>query len=100
VDSVYPTLVDTVYGCHGMPRRPACRIARMPDSLRERLVDTGVELLERDGVGGLGLRAIARAAGVSHGAPRRWFPTHAALLAAIAARGFGDLIGRFAQSAT
>ncbi|WP_278261307.1 TetR/AcrR family transcriptional regulator [Nocardia sp. AG03] len=72
----------------------------MPDSLRERLVDTGVELLERDGVGGLGLRAIARAAGVSHGAPRRWFPTHAALLAAIAARGFGDLIGRFAQSAT
>ncbi|MGW4635413.1 TetR/AcrR family transcriptional regulator [Nocardia sp. NPDC004415] len=71
----------------------------MPGSLRERLVDTGVELLERDGVGGLGLRAIARAAGVSHGAPRRWFPTHAALLAAIAARGFADLLARFAQSA-
>ncbi|WP_336084437.1 TetR/AcrR family transcriptional regulator [Nocardia sp. SSK8] len=71
----------------------------MPEPLRERLIDTGVELLERDGVGQLGLRAIARAAGVSHGAPRRWFPTHAALLAAIAARGFADLIARFARAA-
>ncbi|MFF2084757.1 TetR-like C-terminal domain-containing protein [Nocardia sp. NPDC058176] len=29
---------------------------------------------------------------------RRWFPTHAALLAAIAARGFADLNERFAHS--
>ncbi|MFE3543528.1 TetR/AcrR family transcriptional regulator [Nocardia sp. NPDC059177] len=69
----------------------------MSEPLRARLIDAGVELLERDGVGELGLRAIARAAGVSHGAPRRWFPTHAALLAAIAARGFGDLMGEFAR---
>ncbi|MEU3014801.1 TetR/AcrR family transcriptional regulator [Nocardia asteroides] len=68
----------------------------MSEPLRARLIDAGVELLERDGVGELGLRAIARAAGVSHGAPRRWFPTHAALLAAIAARGFADLTDRFA----
>ncbi|MGW6426405.1 TetR/AcrR family transcriptional regulator [Nocardia sp. NPDC055053] len=72
----------------------------MPESLRERLIDTGVDLLERDGVGELGLRAIARAAGVSHGAPRRYFPTHAALLAAIAARGFTELIDRFAALGT
>ncbi|MEV0059234.1 TetR/AcrR family transcriptional regulator [Nocardia sp. NPDC050718] len=72
----------------------------MSESLRVRLIDTGVDLLERDGLGELGLRAIARAAGVSHGAPRRWFPTHGALLAAIAARGFADLIDRFAALAT
>lgn len=75
------------------------RMARMSEPLRERLIDAGVDLLERDGLAELGLRAIARAAGVSHGAPRRWFPTHAALLAAIAARGFADLTARFAASA-
>ncbi|MCM6777194.1 TetR/AcrR family transcriptional regulator [Nocardia sp. CDC159] len=61
------------------------------ESLRERLVSTGVDLLEQVGAGQLGLRAIAREAGVSHGAPRRHFPTHRALLAAVAARGFADL---------
>ncbi|RJO75301.1 TetR/AcrR family transcriptional regulator [Nocardia panacis] len=68
------------------------------DSLRERLVTSGVELLEQVGVGQLGLRAIARHAGVSHGAPRRHFPTHAALLAAIAARGFAALETDFAAA--
>ncbi|WP_433576715.1 TetR/AcrR family transcriptional regulator [Nocardia brasiliensis] len=67
-----------------------------PRSLRERLVDAGVDLLEEVGAAQLGLRAITRAAGVSHGAPRRHFPTHRALLAAVAARGFADLIDRFA----
>ncbi|MFI9410707.1 TetR/AcrR family transcriptional regulator [Nocardia gamkensis] len=69
----------------------------MPESetLRDRLVDVGVDLLEEVGAAHLGLRAITRAAGVSHGAPRRYFPTHRALLAAIAARGFADLAERF-----
>lgn len=71
-----------------------CMVETQP--LRERLVDAGVELLEEVGAAQLGLRAITRAAGVSHGAPRRHFPTHRALLAAVAARGFGDLIDRFA----
>lgn len=66
------------------------------ESLRDRLVDVGVDLLEEVGAAHLGLRAITRAAGVSHGAPRRYFPTHRALLAAIAARGFADLEDRFA----
>ncbi|MFI5782738.1 TetR/AcrR family transcriptional regulator [Nocardia sp. NPDC051570] len=65
------------------------------ESLRERLVSTGVELLEQVGAGQLGLRAIAREAGVSHGAPRRHFPTHSSLLAAVAARGFTDLRAEF-----
>ncbi|QXN96016.1 WHG domain-containing protein [Nocardia iowensis] len=68
------------------------------EPLRERLVGAGVDLLEEVGAAQLGLRAITRAAGVSHGAPRRHFPTHRALLAAIAARGFADLIDRFAAA--
>jgi AcrR family transcriptional regulator len=67
-------------------------------SLRERLIDVGVELVTTEGVGSLGLREIARRAGVSHGAPRRYFPTHQALLSAIAHRGFAELAGRFAAA--
>lgn len=66
-------------------------------SLRERLVDVGVELVAAEGVGSLGLREIARRAGVSHGAPRRYFPTHRALLSAIARRGFDELAELFAE---
>ncbi|RSS75591.1 TetR/AcrR family transcriptional regulator [Streptomyces sp. WAC06614] len=50
------------------------------------------------GSGAVGLREIARRAGVSHGAPRRYFPTHHALLSAIARRGFADLGQRFAAA--
>ncbi|QEU95588.1 TetR/AcrR family transcriptional regulator [Streptomyces kanamyceticus] len=59
--------------------------------LRARLVDVGVELVAAQGVQALTLREIARRAGVSHGAPRRYFPTHVALLSAIAQRGFAEL---------
>ncbi|GAB7184814.1 TetR/AcrR family transcriptional regulator [Kitasatospora sp. Ki12] len=59
--------------------------------LRARLVAAGVELVATGGVQALGLREIARQAGVSHGAPRRYFPTHRELLAAIAQQGFGKL---------
>ncbi|MGW3204395.1 TetR/AcrR family transcriptional regulator [Streptomyces sp. NPDC001135] len=62
--------------------------------LRKRLVDVGVELLAAEGLQALTLREIARRAGVSHGAPRRYFPTHLELLSAIARRGFDDLAGR------
>ncbi|MGJ0117580.1 TetR/AcrR family transcriptional regulator [Williamsia sp. MIQD14] len=61
------------------------------ESTRDRLVRVGVELMEESGSVDIGLREIARRAGVSHGAPRRWFPTHRALLSAIAAAGLADL---------
>ncbi|MEU1622450.1 TetR/AcrR family transcriptional regulator [Streptomyces sp. NPDC005722] len=67
-------------------------------SLRERLVDAGVDLVMAGGTASVGLREIARRAGVSHGAPRRHFPTHDSLLSAIARRGFEDLHGRFATA--
>ncbi|MBO8194457.1 TetR/AcrR family transcriptional regulator [Streptomyces oryzae] len=59
--------------------------------LRERLVRAGVELVAEEGARGVSLREIARHAGVSHGAPRRYFPTHLSLLSAIAREGFGQL---------
>jgi len=68
-------------------------------SLRDRLVRDGVELLEEEGLAALTLRAITRRTGVSHGAPRRYFATHNALLAAIAATGLADLAARLAPAA-
>ncbi|MFB6848853.1 TetR/AcrR family transcriptional regulator [Streptomyces sp. NPDC056373] len=69
-------------------------------TLRERLVDAGVELVLSEGSGSVGLREIARRAGVSHGAPRRYFPTHRALLSAIARRGFEELGARSVAAAS
>ncbi|MEV7380457.1 TetR/AcrR family transcriptional regulator [Streptomyces lydicus] len=65
--------------------------------LRARLVQAGVELVGREGVQALSLREIARRAGVSHGAPRRYFPTHLSLLSAIARQGFADLAVRVTE---
>jgi AcrR family transcriptional regulator len=66
--------------------------------LRARLVEVGVDLVAREGVQALTLREIARRAGVSHGAPRRYFPTHLELLSAIARRGFAQLAERAATA--
>jgi AcrR family transcriptional regulator len=62
------------------------------DSPRERLLQAARDVVTAEGLGGLTLRAIARQAGVSHGAPLRHFPSLAALLAAAAADGFARLI--------
>lgn len=66
--------------------------------LRDRLVDAGVDLVAEEGTQALTLREIARRTGVSHGAPRRHFPTHLELLSAIAHRGFTDLAARVAEA--
>ncbi|EKX64643.1 transcriptional regulator, TetR family [Streptomyces ipomoeae 91-03] len=66
--------------------------------LRARLIDVGVELVASEGVQALSLREIARRAEVSHGAPRRYFPTHLELLSAIARRGFEELAARGAAA--
>ncbi|MFD3993071.1 TetR/AcrR family transcriptional regulator [Streptomyces sp. NPDC058583] len=69
---------------------------RSDGGLRERLVRVGVELVNAEGAQALSLREIARRAGVSHGAPRRYFPTHLELLSAIARQGFTELTARVA----
>ena len=66
--------------------------------LRARLIEVGVELVTREGTQALSLREIARRAGVSHGAPRRYFPTHLELLSAIAREGFAALGSEVAQA--
>ncbi|WP_433311098.1 TetR/AcrR family transcriptional regulator [Micromonospora sp. CA-269861] len=66
--------------------------------LRARLVAVGVDLVLREGQSAVSLREIARRAGVSHGAPRRYFPTHVDLLSAIAREGFADLTTRVEQT--
>jgi AcrR family transcriptional regulator len=58
---------------------------------RGRLMAAARELLGAGEVDGVTLRAIARCAGVSHGAPLKHFPHRAALLSAVAAAGFEDL---------
>jgi AcrR family transcriptional regulator len=66
-------------------------VAESDAGLRARLVQVGVDLLAGEGIAALSLREIARRAGVSHGAPRRYFPTHVELLSAIAREGFAAL---------
>jgi AcrR family transcriptional regulator len=67
--------------------------------LRDRLIDAGTELVADGGSAAVSLREIARRAGVSHGAPRRYFPTHLELLSAIARRGFAGLAARLGEAA-
>jgi AcrR family transcriptional regulator len=59
---------------------------------RDRLLQAARDVLADEGLEGLTLRAIARRAGVSHGAPLRHFPTLASLLAALATEGFDRLV--------
>jgi AcrR family transcriptional regulator len=59
--------------------------------LRNALIRAGQALLAEEGIAGLDLRKVARAAGVSHAAPYRHFADKQALLAAIAEDGFYQL---------
>jgi len=62
--------------------------------LRNALIRAGQALLAEEGIAGLDLRKVARAAGVSHAAPYRHFADKQALLAAIAEEGFHQLAAR------
>lgn len=58
---------------------------------RENLLAAARRVLERTGLEGLTLRAIAREAGVSHSAPLRHYSGLAPLLSSLSARGFDEL---------
>lgn len=60
-------------------------------NLRAALLDLAERKLEQTGVAGLSLRELARDVGVSHGAPRPYFPDKQALLDALAVRGLEQL---------
>lgn len=63
----------------------------MDSDPRQRLISSAVALLADEGVEAVTLRRIARAAGVSHGAPLRHFAGRAELLSAVASEGFAEL---------
>ncbi|MEH2502627.1 AcrR family transcriptional regulator [Bradyrhizobium sp. AZCC 1578] len=84
-------------------RRPAKTVAERPASRRRRpsgetpyhhgdlhdaLLAAAERVLERDGLSGLTLRAVAREAGVSHAAPTHHFGDLTGLLSELAAIGF------------
>ncbi|WP_298260124.1 TetR/AcrR family transcriptional regulator [uncultured Litoreibacter sp.] len=57
-------------------------------NLRPALIQAGIDILETEGTKGLSLRKIATRVGVTHAAPAHHFKGKAALLVAIAAKGF------------
>lgn len=61
-------------------------------NLRAELLDTAVEQLREVGADDLSLRALARAIGVSQTAPYRHFSDKGELLAAMATRGYRNLL--------
>lgn len=63
----------------------------MATQLEQRLIAAGRDLLDNGGIGAVTIREVARRCGVSHGAPRRHFPTLEGLLAAIAEQCLNDL---------
>jgi len=66
--------------------------------LRQTLMDAALAALDEHGAGGLGLRELARATGVSAAAPYRHFKSREALLAAVAATGFDRFAAALAAS--
>jgi AcrR family transcriptional regulator len=62
--------------------------------LKNALINAGVEILSKEGVGGLSLRKVAKKAGVSHAAPYSHFADKQALIAAISTESFRQLYER------
>ena len=83
------------------PRRAASAKTETPyhhGALREALLQAAERVLERDGLAGLTLRAVAREAGVSHAAPTHHFGDLTGLLSELAAVGFRQFNAAMASS--
>src|SRR5262245_42337736 len=72
----------------GRRRAAAAAVPYHHGSLHEAMLEAAERILERDGIAGLTLRAAARAAGVSHAAPKNHFGDMRGLLSELAAAGF------------
>ena len=62
--------------------------------LKNALLKAGIEILAKEGTGGLSLRKVARKAGVSHAAPYAHYADKQALIAAISTEGYRRLYER------
>jgi len=67
-------------------------------ALRDALLRAAERVLERDGLAGLTLRAVAREAGVSHAAPTHHFGDLAGLVSELAAIGFRQFTAAMAAA--
>jgi len=67
-------------------------------ALRDALLQAAERVLERDGLAGLTLRAVAREAGVSHAAPTHHFGDLTGLVSELAAIGFRQFNTAMAES--
>jgi AcrR family transcriptional regulator len=67
-------------------------------NLRAALLDAAIEELDRCSAEDLSLRALARSVGVSQTAPYRHFADKDALLAAMAARGYRELLQKLREA--
>src|SRR6478672_7060999 len=67
-------------------------------ALHDALLEAAERVLERDGLSGLTLRAVAREAGVSHAAPTHHFGDLTGLLSELAAIGFRQFNAAMASS--
>lgn len=66
--------------------------------LKRVLFDVALKLLDRDGVEGVTIRAVAREAGVSHGAPVNHYRDREALLTALVKRQFETIFDTVQES--
>jgi AcrR family transcriptional regulator len=69
-------------------------------ALRDALLQAAERVLERDGLAGLTLRAVAREAGVSHAAPTHHFGDLTGLVSELAAIGFRQFNAAMAEACT
>jgi AcrR family transcriptional regulator len=82
------------------PRKPSQKKKRYHHGdLRRALINASLALIEKEGVGALTLREVARRLGVSHAAPTYHFADKGALLAALAVQGFSELMEEMALAA-
>jgi len=72
----------------GKPKAPGSASPYHHGALRDALLEAAERVLERDGLAGLTLRAVAREAGVSHAAPTHHFGDLTGLVSELAAIGF------------
>ncbi len=86
----------------GRSSRGGGRAAAQPryhhGALRDALLSAAERVLERDGLAGLTLRAVAREAGVSHAAPTHHFGDLTGLVSELAAIGFRQFNAAMAQA--
>jgi AcrR family transcriptional regulator len=66
--------------------------------LRAACLRAAMKLLEEDGAAALSVRAVARRAGVSPGAPYRHYADRDALVSAVAAEGYRELAGKLSAA--